>query len=131
MVMEPSRTTACARALAHHRSMEAVPFSWISIIGIRFEPRIGAASSINVLPNGNGSPAAAGTNGMTDMKIAKSQAGPLRPIINSNLARAEVASPRYILIQNRWGRARRPHRRLPAQRSLNDHAGEHIGLQHD
>src|SRR5262249_30537244 len=45
--------------VAHHRSMEAAPFSAISIIGIRLEPRIGAASSISVAPNGNESSAEA------------------------------------------------------------------------
>jgi hypothetical protein len=82
--MEPSATVACARALAHHRSIEAIPFSWISIIGIRFEPRIGAVSSISVLPNGNGSPAPACAIGTTEIKTMKSQIGRMHPIINSD-----------------------------------------------
>src|SRR6516162_4938620 len=59
MLIEPSATTAWARALAHHRSIDAAPFSAISSIGIRLEPRIGATSSISVVPKGNVSPAEA------------------------------------------------------------------------
>src|SRR5215472_7286698 len=59
MLIEPSATTAWARALAHHRSIDAAPFSAISSIGIRLEPGIGATSSISVVPKGNASPAAA------------------------------------------------------------------------
>src|SRR5205807_8707700 len=80
---ELSPTVACARALAHHRSIEAIPFSWISIIGIRFEPRIGAASSIRAVPNGNGSLAGADAIPIANTKAKRPQTKRARPFVTT------------------------------------------------
>jgi len=73
MVIELSPTVACAGALAHHRSIEAAPFSSISRIGMRLEPRIGAWSSISSLPNGNCSLAMAGSSALPRTSTASQQ----------------------------------------------------------
>src|SRR5215472_16470955 len=74
MLIAWSATTAWARAVAHHRSIEAAPFSSISSIGMRFDPRIGAASSIKVVPNGNESSAeAAGSDAAKTSSTGKAR----------------------------------------------------------
>src|SRR6516164_5602844 len=95
MLIEPSATTAWARALAHHRSIDAAPFSVISSIGIRLEPRVGATSSISVVPKGNASPAAA-NGGVSKRQNSTSKTRQQHTIIGTPDQRAMTVLPDQI-----------------------------------
>jgi hypothetical protein len=53
MVIVLAATLAEPLTLAHHKFIAAVPFSWISIIGMRLLPGSGGESRNSALPNGN------------------------------------------------------------------------------
>jgi hypothetical protein len=96
MLIAASLTVAWAVALEHQRSIEAAPFSSISIIGTRFEPCIGAESSINSLPKGKLSAAlAADSDAETATKTKKqNERRRRRGITISGQADHEVATGR-------------------------------------
>ena len=91
-------------ALEHQRSIEAAPFSSISIIGTRFDPCIGAESSINSLPKGKLSARIGGRQrAETATKTKKQNERRRKPsIILSGQADHEVAAgrPRARLTQD-------------------------------
>src|SRR5579862_209064 len=74
IVMVSAATLAEPLRLAHQRLKAAVPFSWISIIGMRLEPGSGRESKKSALPNGKVSLAVAVRIGTASNPSKKQQA---------------------------------------------------------
>ena len=105
--------------LVHHNWIEAAPFSAISMIGIRLEPRIGAASRMSSRSNGN-SPSLA--------RAGKRELAMIKQIKHKTYRQHRQT----ILLSRNSANARKHagHPTLRALSSMYDHAGEHVRLQH-